>query len=302
MAGRALVFSNPQVIAAIRKDFVAYAGDKWYLSRQEDADGKYLRQISPHPEVRQGLYIAAASGTPLAYDHFHPSSERFLRLLATGKEKWDASGARADNAVSPSAKDPRFDRTVPKGCLVMDTFTRIPQNPEGDWTPNRATGRDHAWLFAEEWRPLTETPRPALPPALAMRLCRFHLVDNVRGEPDFWARGDVREHLFGVSVVRATPQEQVFRVVGMARMKMDNGRRGYDARVQGELRFDRVADRFTRFDLLAWGEAWGEGTYTRGAPAGRFPLMVAFTLASPKDPAYTVPPQGSRFLPGYREA
>jgi hypothetical protein len=298
VAGRALVFSNPQVIAAIQKDFVAYAGDKWYLARQEDADGKYLRQISPTPEVRQGLYIAAANGTPLAFDHFHPSPERFLKLLATGKEKWNTLGTQEDAAVSPAPVDPNFDRTVPKGCVILDTFTRIPQNENAPWTPNAAIGRDHVWIFAEELRSLTEVAVPSLTPPLAMRLCRFHFVDNVRGEPNQWTREEVREQRIVVSVVRATQ----LRIEGTARMKTGNGQRGYDARLQGDLRFDKAVGKFTRFDLLSWGEAWGEGTYTGGAPARRFPLQIAFTLANPKDPAYTVPPQGSRWLPGYREA
>ena len=37
----------------------------------------------------------------------------------------------------------------------------------------------------------------------------------------------------------------------------------------------------TRLDLMAKGDFWGEATYTRGAPAGRFPFAVAFSLADP---------------------
>jgi hypothetical protein len=301
VTGRALVFSNPQVIAAIRKDFVAYAGDKWYLSRQEDADGKYLRQISPHPEVRQGLYIAAANGTPLAYDHFHPSPERFLKLLATGKEKWNTVNPSEDTPVTASHVDPRYDRNVPRGCLIVDTFSRIPRSQNSAWTPNAATGRDHVWIFAEDLRSLTKADAPSLTPELKMRLCRFHLLDNVRGEPDHWRREEVREHRFDVSVVRATKQERSLRIEGVARMKTGNGLRGYDARIQGDLRIDPATNKVTRLDVLSWGEAWGEGTYTGGAPAGRFPLEVAFTLADPKDPAYAVPPHGSHWMPDYRE-
>jgi hypothetical protein len=74
--------------------------------------------------------------------------------------------------------------------------------------------------------------------------------------------------------------------------------RGYDARIQGFLDFDRRKDRFTRFDLLVWGEAWGDGTYTGGAPPGRFPLVIAFSLAG-STPADRIPPQGSRNLREY---
>ena len=56
----------------------------------------------------------------------------------------------------------------------------------------------------------------------------------------------------------------------------------------------------TRLDVVAKGEFWGEGTYTRRAPKGRFPLAIAFTLADGKDAADTIPPQGSRgWVQGY---
>jgi hypothetical protein len=69
--------------------------------------------------------------------------------------------------------------------------------------------------------------------------------------------------------------------------------RGVDVRLQGDFVFDRARDHFTRFDLLAWGEAWGHGRYTPRPPPGRFPLLIAFSLAGDR-PADRVPPQGSR--------
>ena len=62
--------------------------------------------------------------------------------------------------------------------------------------------------------------------------------------------------------------------------------------------FDRKQDRFTRFQALAWGEAWGHGTYTRGAPQGRFPLVIAFSPAG-DSAADRIPPQGSRHREEY---
>jgi hypothetical protein len=56
----------------------------------------------------------------------------------------------------------------------------------------------------------------------------------------------------------------------------------------------------TRFDLVAKGEFWGEGTFTRGAPKGRFPLAIGFELADGTDLADKIPPQASRgWLQGY---
>jgi len=57
----------------------------------------------------------------------------------------------------------------------------------------------------------------------------------------------------------------------------------------------------TAFDLAARGERRGEGTSTKGAPAGRSGLAVAFRLGDGRvDDG--VPPQGARDLPDYLRA
>jgi hypothetical protein len=194
----------------------------------------------------------------------------------------------------------------PAGGLILNVFSRIPLDPPGgQWTPNRATGRDHLWLTREEmrallpseWRTGVTYPVPA---AVAERLLRFHLVDNVRGEPNHWRREEIREAALSLTVVDAA--KGALALAGTARMQAPPGgratERGYDARVQGALAWDRKAGRFTRVDLLAWGEAWGEGTYTGGAPPGRFPLVIALSLAG-SAPVDRVPPQGSRSVAEY---
>jgi hypothetical protein len=57
---------------------------------------------------------------------------------------------------------------------------------------------------------------------------------------------------------------------------------------------DRVKGRVERFDLVALGEHWGEGTFTRGARKGKQPFGVAFELARGDRPGDAVPPQGAR--------
>jgi hypothetical protein len=45
---------------------------------------------------------------------------------------------------------------------------------------------------------------------------------------------------------------------------------------------------------VALGNHWGQGTYTRGARAGRTPLGVAFELVPADVSTNLVPPQGAR--------
>lgn len=45
---------------------------------------------------------------------------------------------------------------------------------------------------------------------------------------------------------------------------------------------------------FALGDFLGEGPYTSGAPEGKFPLAISFTLADGSDLADRIPPQESR--------
>jgi hypothetical protein len=52
--------------------------------------------------------------------------------------------------------------------------------------------------------------------------------------------------------------------------------------------------------MVALGDFWGEGRYTRRAPSGKFPLAISFTLADGTDIADPLPPQAARgWLRGY---
>jgi hypothetical protein len=147
-------------------------------------------------------------------------------------------------------------------------------------------------MLPAEWRNGLKYP---VPPAVKERLLRFHLVDNVRGEPPMWARDEIRDADLTLTVEDSTTGR--LKLEGSAKLR-HAADRGHDARLQGFLTYDRARERFSRFDLLAWGEFWGEGTYTKGAPKGKFPLVIAGSLAGTA-PGDRIPPQGSRDLNGY---
>jgi hypothetical protein len=205
VTGRALVFSNPEVVGLAGGQFVPYAGDKWYLGRQQDGDGAFMRKVCAQqagagaqgPAVPQGIFIATADGRLLGADHFHPDPARMVRLLRNALASGGA-GEPVELASAAGEPDRSYARTPPEGGLILKVFSRIPlDNPGGRWTPNDATGRDHLWLTHDEWRSLIparwETGlRYAVPRAISERLVRFHLVDNIRGEPPLWTRDEIR--------------------------------------------------------------------------------------------------------------
>ena len=82
------------------------------------------------------------------------------------------------------------------------------------------------------------------------------------------------------------------------KLATSNGSRSYDVELKGFI--TAKAGKIVRFDVVALGKFQGEGTYTRGAPKGKFPLAAAFSLADGSDVADKVSPQGARgWLRGY---
>jgi hypothetical protein len=309
VAGRALVFSNPEVIRLLQTDFVPYAGDQWYLHRQQDEAGRFFwkvaqqgyRRDAPVDETRQGVYAATPDGELLGSLNHPGSAPRNIEMMHSALAQWQKRTG-TETAAASRDTDAEYLRRPPDGGLILNVFSRIPLPPPAGvaWTPNQATGRDHLWITREEWHSLLPTrwengATYPVPRALAMRLLRFHLVDNVRGEPDMWTEGDVHQADLHLRVDDADAGR--LRLEGSAKMEREN-RRGYEARVQGFLTYDRKREQFTRFDLLSWGEAWGTGTFTGGAPPGRFPLVIAASLAG-DTPGDRIPPQASRDLGSY---
>lgn len=85
---------------------------------------------------------------------------------------------------------------------------------------------------------------------------------------------------------------------GHFRLETADEKRGFQGDFRGivEVKDHQVV----RFDVVARGEFWGEGPYTRNPPPGKFPFAVTFRLADGTDEADRVRPQGSRgWIEGY---
>src|SRR5262249_24046279 len=74
-------------------------------------------------------------------------------------------------------------------------------------------------------------------------------------------------------------------------------KRGYDAEVLGfvETREGKV----TRFDMVVKGQFWGDTAETRGAPNGRHPLAITFSLVTGLEETDKIPP-AMIFEEGYK--
>lgn len=298
MLDRESTFAQPEIVALLKTRLVPVAIDQAYQRRQQDTEGDFYRKLtsqSPRNDpnsTTQGFYIATAGGDLLLYNN-NRDPEKVLRLIKQKLREFQSRPA-ASVEVAPieAAKtDPRYNVEPPEGGLVIRVHAKILDGyePTADrWRSifQNAISRDNLWVSRSEHLALI---RGEVPTSLQQRVARFHLVDNTRGEPPMWKPSEIR----GVSMTLADGD-----LAGTAEMVTDLGNRGYKAQLKGKI---EVKDgRVVRFDMVCLGQFWGEGTYTRGAPQGKFPLAVTFTLADGTDIADRVPPQGSRgWVEGY---
>jgi hypothetical protein len=324
VAGRALVWSNPEIIALSSSAFIPVAENSSYLQRQADAKGEFFRLIAEQGHyggrtvpsaTRQGTYASTPEGHLLASINTR-EADKMLAMMQEALEHWQELPAPPAAAVLPDTyeTDPRYRRDYPEEGLVLKVFSRdLPREVDtrpDDWR-REAVNTDHAWFTHEEALsllppvPRVGDPYPA-PSVFLQRLARFHLIDNVRGETPMWRPDEVCRAEMTLEVTDAAPDRVDLRLDGAVRNvghgtwavrpfreKLDNSERGYDCRLVGFLRFDRTLFHFTRCDVLAVGTRWGGSEHNvRWDDLDPAPMAVAFEMAG-KTPADRTPPQGS---------
>ena len=330
--GRVSTFADPEVIRMAKEEFVPVAGDDWYQRRRQDAEGEFFRKVADQGprkgaggSTRQGIYIFTAGGKLLGYRNHHDAEVMRGELQkALAEFKKLPAAERQPGAIKVEdlpRVDAAYSRRPPKGGLILNVYARIldkDAKSEGDlcrgicqFQGGDRASHDHLWLTEEDWKALIPATAKAgdsvpMPPRVLLRLLRFHLVDNTRGEPNFWGRREVRSHAFQLTVTEVTPQALTLELTGTAVVAtdadLDKAKRGYDLALRGMIRYDREKKAIDRFEGVALGLHWGAGSYTSGARPGRTPLGIAFDLARGDSPLDQVPPQGAREWKSYLQA
>jgi hypothetical protein len=316
IAGRALAFSDPDIIRMAKEDYVPVALDDWYQRRRQDAEGAFFKKVysqdesraAPDRPNRQGIYCFTVSGKLLAVKNAGQLIDVTKEMMQSSLSKWESlpEEERAPGAVKvPEMKYP--DRRYvparpPAGCLILDVFTRVldfdangeplkarSATPGGDWA-----ARDKMWVFEPEWKAMVPaTAKPGddvpLPPSLVHRLVSFHLRDNTTGQAPRWEKGQVRTRDLKLTVEEATPAGVKLRLEGTAVMSTDadlsRAERGIELQLLGYLTYDSAKGTFTRFDILALGRNWGRAEHNGEGRPGKGPIGIAIQLAggSPYD-------------------
>ena len=296
MLDRASTFADKGIIELLKSRFIPVAIDQAYQRRQQDAEGDFYRKIagqSPRNNFQsttQGLYAAGPDGQLLGFTN-HRGAGRVHKMLNEALNQYHPSEVAALDRGTP---DERYNPVPPEGGLIVRVQTKVIdgyEEPEVKWREifQQSISRDNLWITQDEHQKLV---RGEFPRSLQIRIARFHLVDNTRGEPPMWRSGDLREVDFKMD------QNSVS---GQAKLSTESVDRTFDAQLSGTVETDGKT--VTNIELIAHGDFKGEGRFTRGAPKGKFPLAVLFTLADGSDIADSIPPQGSRgWVQGYLNA
>lgn len=285
MLDRASSLRDPDVLRLLGTRFVPVAVDQHVHRHLKDDEGKLFASVLKQAGrglggTSQGNYLFSPEGKLLAFANTADAGH-VKRLMDSALRKMDPDAGKA--VTTPESKAPTLFEP-PEGGLVVAVTARVLGGYEKGGSTSKAVqealGRDHLWVRRDEADALT---RGELLPSLQERIARYHLIDNTRGEPPMWRADEVRK-------LEMTLRDG--RLTGTVHLETRSGSRGYEAKVLGHV--EAKGGKVTRLDVVFLGEFWGEGTYTRGAPPGRFPFAVALTLSPGTSAADRVPPGGAR--------
>jgi hypothetical protein len=258
-----------------------------------------IRQCS----TNASLTVATPDGTVLGSCEVTPVAKMLEKWKALPAEKRRPGAIKVEDlpADGPRAQLPS---PMPPGALVLKTFIRPIKRHSGNITPLRLdtlvcgwashdVPREGTWVLEPEWQALVPAaPRKgdwvSVPRSLRDRIVRFHLADWYRyGKP--WLPEEVRSATLTALVAAVSQDEVHLRLEGKALIannpEVAKSTRGYEGNLHGRLSYHRTKKTFTRFDLIAVGDAWWTDAPGHGAlkkNLGRHSIGMAFELAPPR--------------------
>jgi len=273
------------LVNVLSTKFVPVAVDQHIHRQRKDEEGDYFAKVLKQAGrgldgYSQGVYLFMPDGKLLAFANTADAAG-VKRLTEIALKKFDpkAPPIKLDDAKPAPVLPP-----APEGGLILDVTAKV----LGGFDPNdpktkryrESIGRDHLWLTKSEADALATGTLPA---SVKDRLVRYHLIDNTRGEPPMWRTDEVKK-------LELTLKDG--KISGTIHVETKSGDRGFIADLLGTV--EMKDGKVLRLDLLAKGDFWGEGNFSRGAPKGRFPFAVAFSIADPESATSKVPPQAAR--------
>lgn len=297
----------------------------------KDADGDFVRATQCVTVTASGSVCVVTAGARALGPYGGPG-QGMEKWLQSKLKMWNElpESERAPGAVAvPKAEsvDPkRAGLLLPPGALVVRVANRhLGRDKEGalryaaaeDYLPGPSKAEierfamaqnDFMWIPEKEWQALAPSDprkgdRQAVPVSFALRFYRFHL-DPSRGftEGSSFSRSNADAGRLTLTVDDVTPDKVRLTLEGKADLQ-DPGRgepSTYRPAILGTLEYDRAKKVFTRFDVLALGDASGLPRDANGKIAfrtGAYPVGIAFELVAAPTPAERLHPRGARDNP-----
>jgi hypothetical protein len=304
-------------VTRLAERFVPAADEVGRLQRGQDEEssrfqalaeqGHYAGRTQPSA-TRQGIYAAAPSGELLASINTR-DPQAVADMLARALARWEELGREERLGPDLPAGEPRrWEARYPSDGLVLRVVVRdLERTGRGapdDWRAH-AWNQDFAWLTREEMLALVpEGPGTlaarAWPAKVVDRLVRCHLLDAVRGQVPAFAREHVERAEIAIRVTEVASERLELELSGRTRA-VARGRwpvlhfadqdapreqeRGVETELAGRATFDRAAQRFMRFELVAVGTRWGGTQFNcRGDDLEPAPIGFSFSLSGADAP------------------
>lgn len=266
-------------------------------------DPNLREQLKPQGDAgntAQGMFILGADGKFYGFWNEHPDQYNDYDVLPI--KRFLERGLVAFQAHPPShiqipqtAMTKRSSLSPDETTSVVRVFSRISPVSAGSNDLNYGVGRDHYWILANEVQQIVSNAHDNgksfwMPSSMVARMVRYHLVDNVRGEPDMWERSQIKQAKFYAQFTGSNNSSKCYVFHGDFSQTTADGRRGFKGTIDGRFEAPIGQCRLTRFRAFAQGQAWGSGRFTEGAPKGRFPLVIAMVETN-DEISKAVPPE-----------
>ncbi len=282
-----------------------YPEGEWALNRIKDDPGhlffKGFGAQMPKgdwndPGTKQGIYMIGPGGEYLEGAHaVSGSASRLLERMEAALVRWKAIKKDKGYAAKPipraaSVAPPEVDaapmalrislRDLPRGDGDTSGRRRTKDDLSGkSWMSFTEWAWNQNWLLIEDPSALVPKGKAAqpVPEAVAQRIVREALVDNVRGQNPQWKAEEVELATLTMRATRTTARAIEIEYTGKARMK--SGEKRYAPKLAGRATWDRKAKAFTGFQLVAVGERAGAARFNqRGKDQGASPMGVLLEL------------------------
>ncbi len=304
--GRRSIWSKPEIIE-LTKSFVTATDEVWRLQNGQDSDCRLFQSFADqghyrnHKSTRQGIYVVTARGKLLGSLNTH-NTEAVAKMLQEALTQYPnlPEAERKLAAESDITAKHRWELSYQADGLDLTMFARDLPN-DGPTSKSRAAwNEDRIWFSLDEVKKMFPQDQLEvgqswpLPEKLANRFARFNIVDTVKGQTTPYSPEHIQNATIEFKLLQQDQQQIKVQITGSTKAEADKSRgqdmpHGIETQLLGMATYDRTAQRFTEFEMVAAGQRWGRTVFNgRHRHLKASPVGFAFRL-TPADAPLIAP-------------